>query len=1182
MMPGLFGLGLFWIALIVGVSALLVLVYVIFVVRKMSVARPTDEEDIAPATEKPSDPVMQSGRDLPSLQRSFAAAMIGLRQAVTGRNFRYSVPWILLMGDSDAGKWAVLEAARLALPMGRSLDGPKVAGSGCAWWFFEQGVALDITGTLVDGDDNAWRQVLRLLQRHRPRLPLDGMVLAIPASDLIATDNLARERLAAKAARWNRRLWQAQKTLGLRIPVTVLVTKCDLVRGFTSFWRNLPAHHGQEMFGWSNPHAPDTLYNGDWVETAFATLRDDIDAAQLEIAADSRVVGDADEMMGFPAAFAGLKSPLRAYLDQFLQVSTYYESVPLRGIYFCGRLSDEGAEIGALPGLVRDLFARKLFAERGLATPIAGSLISRNRTVRIVQATLALAVVGLSTGFGFAVARMNREVDSLLPILRQVAEGVSAVHQKEVHMSETVSGDGTFFRKDDAIRLLDLMSQVRTHSLEPVFMPTSLFSGADKAFRSFLTDGFDTVILWAMRDQLELRTRKALGDAEKTLPVTDDDTSLDIEHVAEFGQLKGFVGGLHATENLSALYDNLGNTHSIDDLQTLVRTLFDVDLPPSFVVHKELFADVLGDVSHQTFDVTTFRSKATPRVRALVWRLYNHLFQSGAIIHQLFDLTEHLRDLATPADDLDGEALLLTHTQEALDRLSDTLAKPEGRWIAAPQFDLGDAFRLCLSQIASSNFFDHGLAEELVALGQGEFQRFQTRLAAYSAPLVGPILQQDDQGHIQAALAAPVAHLAAALDAMFKQDFMQVPAPVQIETEFDNNRRLVWDTDKLAEATRYYEHYDHFVAEQLDSLPASLRERAGRLAQARLQANMTAAVARAQHIEDGPTASSIATEESLDADVRNFRAAAPFLERLLTVFRQLDMAAPLAAVRAVSTDQAHDLLMRTDLLLDTDKLYQPLRPLSEWDGATAAGLFAYQVGDGAEMQRYLDTERTRLQHLFSDYGMPLVTFLSGRSNSRLPEDRAVLTRWQRIFEELGKYNNHRPDNSLSALEHFLRVDMTGVTAANCNEFADSGHGAHSSSDYFEQRRLNLMTQVRQRCNGMSTEGLSAKYRTLENRFNDTLAGRYPFAADDSGGEADVEDVRAFFRDFGADIPGMRDRMTELAGVDARQHRAAAFLRQLAQTSAFFKAIDAEENGAAGPAARLSVDFRSDREDERGR
>ena len=59
------------------------------------------------------------------------------------------------------------------------------------------------------------------------------MVLVIPSDSLIKDSADAIERKAGKIAQ---ELDKIQRTLGVRFPVFVLVTKCDLISGFREFF----------------------------------------------------------------------------------------------------------------------------------------------------------------------------------------------------------------------------------------------------------------------------------------------------------------------------------------------------------------------------------------------------------------------------------------------------------------------------------------------------------------------------------------------------------------------------------------------------------------------------------------------------------------------------------------------------------------------------------------------------------------------------------------------------------------------------------------------------------------------------------------------------------------------------------------------------------------------------------
>ena len=193
------------------------------------------------------------------LKGSFRRARATLRRNVAGRNWLYEIPWYLMIGEAGSGKTTALSHAGLNLPLGRPTENETGQHPAVGWWFFDRGVVLDVNGAMIleqegrTGDEKGWEELVSALGEYRPRRPLDGIVLTIPAHDLIGPNLEPPDVIAMKAEEIYERLWLIQKKLGFTLPVYVLVTKSDEIPGFASFARSLPEHARDEIFGWSAP-----------------------------------------------------------------------------------------------------------------------------------------------------------------------------------------------------------------------------------------------------------------------------------------------------------------------------------------------------------------------------------------------------------------------------------------------------------------------------------------------------------------------------------------------------------------------------------------------------------------------------------------------------------------------------------------------------------------------------------------------------------------------------------------------------------------------------------------------------------------------------------------------------------------------------------------------------------------
>src|SRR5579862_3961344 len=98
------------------------------------------------------------------LGHSFKEALKLLREKIPGRDFRYRVPWYVMMGESASGKTTLLDNVGLPQPFGRVGGDPFLLRKTVTWWLFTTGVVLDVDGNMVsspDGktsDDSTWRE----------------------------------------------------------------------------------------------------------------------------------------------------------------------------------------------------------------------------------------------------------------------------------------------------------------------------------------------------------------------------------------------------------------------------------------------------------------------------------------------------------------------------------------------------------------------------------------------------------------------------------------------------------------------------------------------------------------------------------------------------------------------------------------------------------------------------------------------------------------------------------------------------------------------------------------------------------------------------------------------------------------------------------------------------------------
>jgi hypothetical protein len=297
---------------------------------------------------------------LARLRKDMAEALSMLRRAGTGRNAIYELPWLLVMGRPQGGKTFAIKNSGLSLPVRK--DWVKGAGGTFTadWFFTNEMIFLDTPGKWVqegvpeEGSKN-WTELLRLLRRHRGRRPLDGLVVVVPADDLLSK---SKDELIEQAAHVREVIDLIHDELKFRFPVYLLVSKTDLVDGFVDFFKGLPANRKHQIFGWSHPDPNDREAVGS-IRKAFGRVLRRMQAIRLEILARTASATAVRRLFFFTEEFRRLEDPLVEFAEALFQTDPYHETPVFRGFYFTSATQGEGAPLGqAMAQLARNLGVR--------------------------------------------------------------------------------------------------------------------------------------------------------------------------------------------------------------------------------------------------------------------------------------------------------------------------------------------------------------------------------------------------------------------------------------------------------------------------------------------------------------------------------------------------------------------------------------------------------------------------------------------------------------------------------------------------------------------------------------------------------------------------------------------------------------------------------------------------------
>lgn len=380
----------------------------------------------------------QEKSELNSLQERWKSAVETLRNSHLNKlgNPLYVLPWYMVIGESGSGKSTSLNSARLASPIRDSSRIEGISGTKqCEWWFFEQAVVIDTAGRYAmpvnDGPDkDEWQKFLSLLIKYRRKEPLNGLIVTVAADRLLMS---GQEQLEKDGCTIRQRIDELMRSLGVRVPVYVLVTKCDLIQGVNRFCEHLPATSLDQPMGIINQELSSDV--DAFVENALHTIDERLRTLRLQLLHQPAAKGVDPELLLFPEEFENMKQGLVTFMTNAFGVNPYQETPALRGMFFSsGRqegnpLSLFSRSIGlsgieeALPGTSKGLFLHDFFAkilprDRSLLAPTRKSIEWRTLTGNLGLTSWVVLGVALCGLLSFSFVKN-------LKTIREISHGVA-------------------------------------------------------------------------------------------------------------------------------------------------------------------------------------------------------------------------------------------------------------------------------------------------------------------------------------------------------------------------------------------------------------------------------------------------------------------------------------------------------------------------------------------------------------------------------------------------------------------------------------------------------------------------------------------------------------------------------------------------------------------------------------
>lgn len=1114
------------------------------------------------------------------------------------------LPWFLCLGAAGAGKSTLLGHSDLRLPYGEPRPGaPGEPPPPCRLWIFDRAVVVDVDGDLVlpaggvASERNEWLALLRALHaRHRGR-SADGVVLTVAADELAAAadgDATAQRLLGRRADRMRRRLEQAQRAFGLRLPVSLVVTRSDLLPGMPELLRTLDARQRRQIFGWSNPHPADAPYAGAWVDDAVdgtaATLR----RHQLRLLAEDGLPEDADRraFLALPATVAALAAPLHTWVNRIFAGGPSAEAPPLRGIYLTAGQGFDAPPADSLHELagtvappaegghrrvafVTDLLSEKVFADWDLARPDDDLAAERRHLAALARAAavllLVLGVLGLAWSGWWAVRRAQ-----------QLQDGFVQPAQRALDCR------GADCRQPTTDALLDGADQVPDYRLRFAFLPPSWASPLARDVPRLGSRAYEESVFPTLHRRLAVKRQAVLAPpaeparepplsaaacplvapAAAPTPARPPDPIYDLPTAPAYSDLRGWLGDVTALQDHLVTYGRFVGTGTclVDEATTLrlfgdlTDYAFDRRPRPPTRDARDFYGQILCDVRPAGLaDLSAAGSVVDQRLDSRFTTLLWQLFHDNVVSRGLADTAACIDYLArTPMSEAEA-AVFYGHLVDLIDRTRRDLSRPRVQWIGQSDLELGAPYRALLGDVATLPVAAKDSVQRLNRRADQAFADYRWRLGQLATGPTGPLLASEGDGPLLR-LSPNVLGLRTAL-ATLVDTYLGPADDAGWEIAPPAGTWLDWDAARLSDAADHLEGYDSFVPGEFGAYPGMRRVVEG-ATRAKVERDVLEMAALGQRFPPLPRlAGAEALESHLADQVDGLSAAAGPLNRLLTAFSkpagragcEAQPELPWCRVARTTALQQAALMSELDRLLDALQLYSPTPAgLDAWNGDGNLAWLAFGVPDAPGLAAYVASQRAAVTRLDDAYATPVLTAVPLPDGAFRGPTHPAVERWQLIRGDLQGYTAGTPDNPVARLESFINATMSAATPANCldvepRDTACLPRAQQATSgiepppcDLFHVARSRLVLATAARCESVLLRRGDDAWSAVRGSFDDRLRGRYPFAPPVIEGvslerpapDATPAEVAEFFAVYDAGRP----HLERLFAVYARRHR----------------------------------------------
>ncbi len=340
------------------------------------------------------------------LKKKFNQAFCLLKNNKKGPNSLTELPWYMIIGSPGSGKTTLLSNSGLKFPLFNEFANQAVKGVGgtknCDWWITQEAVLLDTAGRYTSqdshqkADQSGWNNFLGMIKKYR-RKPISGLLVSFSMSDLMT---LSEYELSQQIMQMKQRIAEVNDFFATKFPVYIVITKSDMVAGFSQFYETLSHKEREQTFGITFDKKESLV--GDLLSRfsqEFKLLTQSITRRQWQRISLERDPSRKSIIYSFSDQFSSLQPTLANIIESLSKQDDGLTTGIVRGLYFTSG-TQYGAPIDRIVAKVSQAFGLKSTAK---------ALWNNDQRSYFIKELLQQVVFPESEQFGVMTGHENRK-----------------------------------------------------------------------------------------------------------------------------------------------------------------------------------------------------------------------------------------------------------------------------------------------------------------------------------------------------------------------------------------------------------------------------------------------------------------------------------------------------------------------------------------------------------------------------------------------------------------------------------------------------------------------------------------------------------------------------------------------------------------------------------------------------